>query len=184
LDDRDIRERVARVEGALEKIEGLPAAPRETALDAVGALVDLYGEGWARALAAIRDHCPGGAEVMAEDELVSHLLMLHGLHPTGIEGRIRGAIEEVEAAVNADGLVVELVGVESGVARLKFGGNGHAPIAGLQDLVKETVFHAVPELDRVDLELPAIAGEGEPALVQLRRASRNDEEGSPAGTEP
>jgi hypothetical protein len=40
LDDRDIRERIARVEEALEQLEGLPSAPRETAMDAVAALVE------------------------------------------------------------------------------------------------------------------------------------------------
>lgn len=173
------------MEEALEQLEGLPSAPRETAMDAVAALVELYGEGWARALACVDVQCPGGAEALAEDELVSHLLMIHGLHPTDIEGRVRGALEEVGSAVNADGLEVELLGIDGGVARLRFGGNGHTPITGLQDLVEQTVFQAAPELERVDVELPTpVGGKGEPALVQLRRPPRVEAEGAAAGEGP
>lgn len=183
MDDRGIRERVARVEEALEQLEGLPASPRETAMQAVAALVELYGEGWARALACVDVQCPGGAAALAEDELVSHLLMIHGLHPTDVEGRVRGALEEVGTVVNADGLEVELLGIEEGVASLRFGGNGHTPVPGLKDLVEQTVFQAAPELERVDIEMPASAGSDGPVLVQLRRPRREEAEGAAAREE-
>ena len=153
MDERAVAERVARVEGALEALEGLPAGPRGTALEAVAALVELYGEGWARALEAVEAACPGASASLAGDELVGHLLMVHGLHPVAVEARVRGVLEEVEASVNADGLTLELLGVEDGVARLRFHGDGHAA-PGLQGLVEGAVLQAAPELERVEVEVP------------------------------
>lgn len=177
-----MRETVERVEAALEALEGLPAAPRETALEAVGALVDLYGEGWARALALLGDACPGGGDALADDELIGHLLMIHGLHPRDVESRVRAALEDVAETVSADGVRPELVAVEEGVARLRFRGNGHAPAAGFRQLVETAVLRAAPELEGMDVEEPADAGArtGGPKLVQLRRGPRPTGDGPEA----
>lgn len=172
MDDRAVREQVARVEAALEAIEGLPGEPRRTALDAVRQLVELYGEGWARALAEVEAMCPGGAARVAVDELVGHLLMIHGLHPQGVEARVRGALSEVEEAVNADGLAIELLSLDGDTARLRLGGNGHEPGAGIVELVKNAVLAAAPEVERVEVDAPGANGGGGPALVQLRRSGR------------
>lgn len=185
MDDRAVRDRVVRVERALEALEGLPAGPRRTALDAVGLLVELYGEGWARALARLEASRPGAASALAEDELVGHLLLIHGLHPDDVESRVREALETVERAVNADGLRIELVELGESVARLRFDGNGHEPAAGFRDLVQQTVLGAAPELELVEIEMPASANGGSagPALVQLRRPARQGE-GEPAREDP
>lgn len=171
MDDRAVHEQVARVERALEALESLPAEPRKTALDALALLLDLYGEGWSRALSRLEETCPSGARSLAEDELISHLLLIHGLHPEGVESRVAAALEEIRAVVNSDGLDVELVELAGGVAHLRFDGNGHAPESGLRDLVRQAVLGAAPELEQVDVELPPGARNGGPALVQLRRAT-------------
>lgn len=185
MEDRAVRDRVVRVEEALEALEGLPAGPRQTALDALGLLVELYGEGWSRALARLEELRPGGAAALAEDELVGHLLLIHGLHPDDVESRVREALEVVETSVNADGLRIELVELDETVVRLRFEGNGHAPGPGFRDLVQQVVLGAAPELEMVELEMPPKpnGGNGEPALVQLRRAARHGE-GPPAREGP
>ncbi|MFW6084386.1 MAG: hypothetical protein ACODAA_04170 [Gemmatimonadota bacterium] len=174
MDDRGVREQVVRVEEALEAIESLPAGPRETALDAVSKLVELYGEGWARALSHLEELRPGGSAALAADELVGHLLMIHGLHPEGVEARVRSALREVETTVNSDGLGLELLELRAGVARLRMEGNGQAPREGLRDLVRKVVLDAAPELERIELESPPAGNGGGPALVQLRRADREE----------
>lgn len=167
MDDRDVRERVARVEKALEAIEALPGGPRGTALDAVTALVELYGEGWARALDRLDRDRAGSAAALVEDELVAHLLMIHGLHPRDIESRVRDALEEVGAAIDADGLEVELIALDEGVARLRFGGNG-PPEGGIRDLIEQAVLRAAPEIERIDVDRPASADGDGPVLVQIQ----------------
>lgn len=173
--ERDTRERVERVERAIEALEGLPADPRNTALDALTALVELYGEGWARALARVEDLAPGGAAFLAEDELVGHLLMVHDLHPEAMETRVRDALDGISEAVTAEGMEVELEALEGGAARVRF---DRTPGSGFRDLVEETVLRAAPELDRVEIEGPAgVGGRKEPPLVQLRMGRPSDRGG-------
>ena len=78
------RARVRRVEAALGAVEALPESSREVALDALEALLALYGDAFGRVL----ERLAGASEPvdpirLAEDELIGHLLMVHGLHPLG-----------------------------------------------------------------------------------------------------
>ena len=78
------------VEALLDRLEALadPAA-REAATATVQALLALYGEGLGRIVERVG---PAQARALAEDELVAHLLLLHGLHPvTRRAARARGA---------------------------------------------------------------------------------------------
>ena len=115
MDDLQARELVTRVDALLEEVEAFsdPAA-RDKATELVGALLDLYGDGLARLVARVAD-----PETLDEDEVVSHLLLLHGIHPVPIETRVRTALEEVRPYLDSHGGNVELVGVEEGTVRLR-----------------------------------------------------------------
>ena len=108
MEQLETRRAVARVEALLEQIEDDPVA-----LEAVEAVVDLYGEALARVLA--------GAEP-TEDELLRHLLLVHDLHPVDVETRVRQALDDVRPYLGSHGGDVELLGVEDGVARLRLAG--------------------------------------------------------------
>src|SRR5689334_23860379 len=98
---------IERVEALLDEVETFPAREREIATELVSALLDMYGEGLARIVAA--------CNVPVEDELVSHLLLLHGLHPVPVEQRVTRALDEVRPYLVAHGGGVELLGVSEGV---------------------------------------------------------------------
>src|SRR5215216_5157152 len=106
LDDRELRERVARIETLLEEIESLkdPNA-RSKAAEVVGVLLELYGEGLARMMGVIArgEESERTFEAFAEDELISHLLLLHGLHPLDVETRVVRALEEVRPYLQSHG---------------------------------------------------------------------------------
>lgn len=97
LDDGRVRELVAKVENLLAEVETLaqPGA-RAKAVEAIEALVELYGEGLARVMAhAGRTEGPAFTRTLAHDELLSHLLLLHDLHPVdriGADGEIEGKV--------------------------------------------------------------------------------------------
>ena len=87
------------------------------------ALLDLYGEGLAHIVEEVAARDDGTlAEAFAGDELVSQLLLLHGLHPVPLEDRVRGALEEVVPYLGSHGGGVELLGIEDGVVRLALQG--------------------------------------------------------------
>ena len=72
------------------------------------ALLDLYGEGLARIVDVAV--ATTAAAALADDELVAHLLLLHGLHPVPVEERVRGALDEVRPYLESHGGDVELLG--------------------------------------------------------------------------
>jgi Fe-S cluster biogenesis protein NfuA len=168
MDDREARERVARVEALLEEVEGIddPVA-RDTGLELVQALLDLYGEGLARIVGRDREL----AQDVARDELVGHLLLLHGLHPVPLGERVRGALDEVRPYLAQHGGDVELLGVEEGVARLRLQGscNGCPSSAvTLKHAVEEAIHKAAPDVERIEAE-----GTAQPAadgLLQIEIA--------------
>ena len=153
--EESARERIARAEALLGSIEDDPRA-----VDAVGAIVDLYGEALARIMA--------GADPVA-DELVSHLLLVHDLHPLDLETRVRGALEDVRPYLGTDGGDVELLGVEDGVARLRLAGtcNGcPSSTVTLKNAIEQAILQAAPDLERIDAEGVA-EPQPQPQLLQI-----------------
>jgi Fe-S cluster biogenesis protein NfuA/nitrite reductase/ring-hydroxylating ferredoxin subunit len=171
VDDRESRERVGRVEALLDEVDSLsdPAA-REKALEVVQALLDLYGEGLGR----IVEHVAAGddgrlAEALAGDELVAHLLLLHGLHPVPVEARVRGALEEVRPYLESHGGNVELLAVEEGAVRLALQGSCSGCPSSAMTLklaIEDAIHKAAPEIDEVIAD-GALDSEPAPALLQL-----------------
>ncbi len=79
LSDKEVRRRVEAVEALLARVEGLPEECRAVARDTVQVLLELYGEAFRRILSA-----PDRDALLAQalhDELLSHLFILHDLHP-------------------------------------------------------------------------------------------------------
>ena len=177
MDDREAREQVARIDALLEDVEGFadPGA-RDTATELVGALLDLYGEGVARLAARVADPA-----ALADDELISHLLILHGIHPVPVAERVREALAEVRPYLDSHGGDVELVAVEEGVVRLRMEGSCSgcpSSAATLELAIEDAIRKHAPEVERIEAE-DAAAQPAAPALVQLaplRPAAANGDE--------
>jgi Fe-S cluster biogenesis protein NfuA/nitrite reductase/ring-hydroxylating ferredoxin subunit len=168
---------VGRIEELLERLEALPdPAARDVALETVQALLELYGEGLGRIVEAVG---PEQARELAGDELVEHLLLLHGVHPVGVEARVREALDGVRPYLGSHGGDVELLGVEDGVARIRMQGSCEgcpASAATVKLAIEDAVLKAAPDVDRVEAE-----GGGEPApppLLQIEMIKPVAPEGS------
>ena len=101
----------ARIEALLEEVESLDDASRAVAGELVQELVDLYGEALRRMVAGTSP---------TDDELLSHLLLVHDLHPVDVETRVRQALDDVRPYLGSHGGDVELLAVEDGVARVRW----------------------------------------------------------------
>ena len=152
LDDTTVQERLARLDELLGQVEQIPGPSGELALEAVSALAAVYGEALARAI----EHAsgtPAVVEAMCDDELLGHLLVLHGIHPEPIERRVARALDGLRPAVRQRGGDVELVGVEQGVATVRLAVHGcGSSSAGVEDAVREAVLAVAPELTDVRRE--------------------------------
>jgi Fe-S cluster biogenesis protein NfuA/nitrite reductase/ring-hydroxylating ferredoxin subunit len=150
-------DRVAHIESLLEGLEALtdPVA-RAKSLETVQALLDLYGEGLSRLVGYVAERDDGSlAEAVAADDLVAHMLLLHGLHPVPVEDRVRAALDEVAPYLGSHGGGVELVGVEDGVAKLRLEGScSGCPSSRvtLKLAVEEAVLKAAPDLVGIEAE--------------------------------
>src|SRR3954468_23545488 len=158
LDDQGLQERVARMETLLGEIESLkdPNA-RSKAAEVVQVLLELYGEGLARMMETVAqgEERERIFEVFAEDELVSHLLLLHGLHPLDVETRVIQALEEVRPYLQSHGGNVELLCIEGGVARLRMQGSCDGCPSSAMTLklaIEEAIQKAAPDLEGIEAE--------------------------------
>ena len=175
--DRELMAQAARVEALLGEIEALPdPAVREQMAEIVTGLLTLYGGALARMLEHVR--AEGGAEcggrilsAFTRDDLVSHLLLLHDLHPVGLETRVEQALEDVRPLLETHGRSVACVGVEDGVAHLRVQGAGGCPstAAKLNSALEQAVLEAAPELAEIVTESAVQeAGRGFVPLAAVR----------------
>ncbi|BDG07947.1 NifU family protein [Anaeromyxobacter paludicola] len=169
---RDLSRHGERVERLLEELRGL-AGPSAFARveELVRLLVELYGAGLERLLGHAAEAGAPAAELdrrLSDDELVSSLLLLHGLHPLPTRARVERAVAAAGARLGG-GARLELLGLsDDGRVRLRLGaapGGCPSTRARLLQAVREAIQEAAPEVSQVDVEDAAAA---EPArLVTL-----------------
>jgi Fe-S cluster biogenesis protein NfuA len=138
---------VEQVEALLDQVETFPEPQRAVATELVGALLEMYGDGLSRIVAA--------CDVPVEDELVAHLLLLHGLHPVPVRERVIGALDEVRPYLASHGGGVELLDVTGGVVHLRLEGSCNgcpSSAATLRGAVEEAIARAAPDVDRIETE--------------------------------
>ena len=159
---------VARVEELLDELDSVPdERARATATALVQALLELYGEGLERLVGHVAERDDGTlAEALADDDVVAPLLLVHGLHPVPLEGRVHGALAEVRPYLESHGGDVELLGIDEGTVRLALQGScSGCPSSAvtLKHAVEEAIHKAAPDVvDIVSEDAPR-----EPALIQL-----------------
>src|SRR5437764_575809 len=148
-------ELVAEIERMLEALETIhDAGARELATALVQAIVELYGAGLERIVEEVAAHDRDGvlAERLVGDELVAHLLLMHGLHPVALEDRIVHALAEVRPYLESHGGDVELLGVEESVLRVRLQGSCSGCPSSTMTLklaIENAVHKHAPEIESV-----------------------------------
>ncbi|MGE2734100.1 NifU family protein [Mycolicibacterium vaccae] len=158
-------ERIAALLGAFTA-DGARAGERAAQL--VGEVTDLYGAALARMLDTALAADPGLAEQFAADGLVASLLLVHGLHPHGIEQRVSAALDGVRPYLGSHGGDVSLLSVIDGVVRLQFQGScGTCPSSAvtLELAVQDAIRAAAPEISAIELVTSDPPRRGQPDLI-------------------
>jgi Fe-S cluster biogenesis protein NfuA len=160
LDDLEVRDCVTKAERLLEEVEALrDPKVRNTAVAAVQALLELYGEALTRILHNSQQLAGEPLlRAFAEDDLVSHLLLLHDLHPTDLQTRVEQALAEVRPYLESQGGDVELLGVAGETVRLKLLGSCHGcgnSTAALKSAVEQAIYEAAPDVAAIEMEDPS-----------------------------
>ncbi|MFI6924840.1 hypothetical protein ACIBIZ_33190 [Nonomuraea spiralis] len=124
--------RIGRIESLLERAE-------PPAVELAQALLDLYGEGLTRIMAAADDDL---AARLADDDVVAHLLLLHDLHPIDVRTRVEDALR---------GTGAEVVSVDGDLVRVRLDDDGGRCSA---DAARRAVRDAAPEVERIEIVQP------------------------------
>lgn len=185
MDDRELKACAARIEALVKEVESFQdAGVRETVVELLQALLQLYGHGLGRMLEIVERRDRRILDHLAQDELVAHLLFLHGLHPVPLELRVAQAVEEVRPYLRSHGGNVELVSIEGGAARLRLHGSCRgcsSSSTSLKAAVEDAIRKAAPELQAIEVENAAESPSPRLTLVAgpapLRRASDHGRSG-------
>lgn len=166
---------VQKVETLLHEIEVM-ADPgvRARAVEVVRLLMDFHGAGLERMMEIVAGTGPLGDNILEEfagDELVSHLLLLYGLHPEDVESRVRSALDRVRPYLRTHGGDAQLVGVDKGVVRLSMEGSCKgcpSSTATLKQAIEKAIYEAAPDVTEIVAD--GAAGQTSTSgLVQLGR---------------
>jgi hypothetical protein len=152
------RETALRVERLLGEIEAM-AGPSTWAKveELVRAFLELQREGLARVMELVSTATDRAAleSMLAEDEVVSSLLLLHGLHPLAAAERIRRALDALGPHLETHGAKVDVVEVDpEGASRLRVSGVGGCMGDAIEHALRRAVEEAAPEVTRLEIEMP------------------------------
>ncbi len=147
-----------RIESLIDACATGGPSARARAEDLVASVSTLYGAGLGRLLEILDEAGrlgPSVLDALADDELVSGLLLVHDLHPYDVDTRIGRALDKVRPYLGTHGGDVELLGIDDeGVVRLRLLGScDGCPSSSvtLELAVEGAVAAAAPEMTRIEV---------------------------------
>jgi Fe-S cluster biogenesis protein NfuA/nitrite reductase/ring-hydroxylating ferredoxin subunit len=161
LKKKEFERRLETVESLIQQVAALgDEGARRSAVEAIQALLDLHGDTLSRMLEMFAQRGEVGETLiqeLAEDEMVSGMLLLHGLHPVSLEARVRGALARVRPYLGSHGGNVELLDVTDGVAHLRLQGSCESCPSSTMTIkyaIEREIAQAAPDL--VDLVVDGV----------------------------
>lgn len=161
-----------RIDSLLDAMAAAGPIVHERAEDLVRQLTTLYGAGIERILTILDER--GGLDAptlraLTNDELVSSLLLVHGLHPDDVTTRVAAALDSVRPYLGSHGGDVELLDVtDEGVVSLRLLGSCDgcpSSAVTLKLAVEDAIEAAAPEITRIEVEEQA--AEGAATLISI-----------------
>lgn len=152
------QQEVGRVEDLIAALDGLrDSAAREPARELVQVVLELHGGGLGRLLelVAATEGGPVLIERLAQDDRVSGLLLLHGLHPQDLETRVSKAIEKLHPHLGVEGARIEDVSIAGAAVRLRVRPGANTAQASAQALkrsIEDAIIEAAPDVEELHID--------------------------------
>ena len=132
-------------------------------------VVELYGAGLRRIVRMVDDAGTAADELvtrMTGDELVSSLLLVHGLHPDDLATRVRKALDRVRPYLGSHGGDVEVLAVEEDAGRVRLRMTGScdgcpSSLLTVKLAVEGAIRELAPEIAHVEVD--GVTNDGRPA---------------------
>jgi len=144
----DVNATVQKIEVILDELRQADPQWRESAEEIIRLLMQLYGSGIARTIEMLG---PEAAVRLADDKLVSSLLLLHGLHPVDAQSRIQEALQRIERRLDGVRLSVTVGSDEVAQVRVEWNG-GAPPPPTLGAMIERGVAESAPDIGGVEIE--------------------------------
>ena len=167
----DLRAVGDRIERLLDDVRA-SAGPVliERVEDLLRQVTELYAAGLANVVRVVAAESPPAMAALVADDLVSSLLIVHGLHPDGLPARIEGALEQVRPFLAQHGGDVELLDIDAdaGAVLLRLLGSCDgcpSSAVTLQQAVERAIVAAAPEIVIIDVEPPTPVDNGVPIAL-------------------
>lgn len=177
MKDQETRAQSEKIQSLLDYFEQETSPETHShALELVRALMDLHGNCFSQIVSAIADRGDPGKEILnslIEDEAVSGLLILYGLHPLSLTERVKRAVEDLTKTLKSHNATVELIAIAEGVVRLRLTANGngcHSSASALKQLITETMMGVAPDAGEMSIE--EVAPEPKIVFVPLESLSK------------
>jgi len=171
----DLRAAGDRIEQLLGQLrDSADPRTRDRAEELLRLVTELYGAGLARVVELADAAAPGLVGILAADELVGSLLLVHGLHPEALAQRVEAALAKVRPLLSSHGGDVELLELdeEAGAVHLRLLGSCDgcpSSAVTLQSAVETAIVDAAPEIVCIDVVPPAPApAPGVPVFLSTR----------------
>jgi Fe-S cluster biogenesis protein NfuA/nitrite reductase/ring-hydroxylating ferredoxin subunit len=178
----ELLERVQELQDRLDTV-GDPAT-RKVAEDLVSAVVQVYGAGLERILERMLAAGEAGEQIavaLTDDQFLATLLLIHDLHPVPLETRVQEALDSVRPYMESHGGNVELLSLDSGIARIHLRGSCSdcaASAVTLELAIKQALEQSAPDLEGLEVEgvapqtmdgigLPMVTGSAPPTGMEL-----------------
>ena len=160
-----------RIEALVAAIESLDPAAQGQVRELLAAVFELHRDGLLEACEALAG--AGLLDGLARDPAVSAMLLLHDLHPLGLEERARAAVERARSHLAVEGCTVELLSIEGGTVRVRLDRSPghHATAEELRTALRDAIWGEAPDVEEIRIEGQVSPGRNESSLVQLRAAA-------------
>ncbi len=150
MDNAQFQDRMQRIEELIAAIqEHANPVVRASAVELVRALLDIHRAGIADILEQIGRQGEPGQTILNElllNDLVSRLLLLHGLHPVDLATRLDRALEHAQPRLRTYGADAEFTQVTHDVVALRVRGGSD----DVHRLLEQAILAAAPDVLRIE----------------------------------
>ena len=158
--DSQFQRQLARMEELIHTLDETADSPTcRVARELVQIVLKMHADALERVLDSIHDDPLTGQQLidhLADDPVISNLLVLHGLHPLDLETRVRRALESVKPRLGLHGGDVDLIEVtRDGMVKLRLEGNCHGCPSSrvtLKTSIQEAIYAAAPDVTALEVE--------------------------------
>jgi Fe-S cluster biogenesis protein NfuA len=151
IDEQKLQQRMQRIAELVSNLDSEEVAPgvRGQAKELIESVMDLHGEALDRTLQVLHAAGESGEKLLgslADDPVVSSVLLLYGLHPLDFETRVRRALEKVRPTLHNYGTHAELMTWKGGAVRIRMhGADSSFTARAVKAAVEEELYAAAPD---------------------------------------